>query len=629
MEKLTKYLHFIKENFLEEVAKDNLQNARTMNLPLMKMVEGMSDEMLLEQGKKSIRDFAEQMADGTYIEKRNESLRKWENDELPELKNHSIEAEDLILIYPLQRKMFYNFLTRYTKDLQLALDILQELDELQTKSQVDAMRILMRKQRQTEERVKFQSYLLDNANDAILTTDMSRTITYSNKSCEKMFGFTMKELMGRNAAEAFKTIPKSEKKRSEVVNALLEKGNSDAEIIYLSKSGEPIPVLVSASEMTGPNGERAGYFVIFKDISERIKHEQQIEQTNAFLNTILENIPNMVFVKDAENLRFVRFNKAGEELLGYTKADLIGKNDYDFFPKEQADFFTAKDREVLAKGTLFDIKEEPVMTLHKGERWLHTKKLPVMDEHGKPVFLMGISEDITEQRKWESAILSLNKELEAFTYSVSHDLRAPLRAVSGYSNMLEEDFADELGTEGKRLIGVIKYNAEKMGRLIDDLLAFSRLGKKEIQKSRESMQDLVDGVLIELNKSTHHNAEIKIGKLAKAKVDYGLMHQVMLNLISNAVKYSSKVEKPVVEISSKKEGNEIVYCVKDNGVGFDMKYAGKLFGVFQRLHSMEEFEGTGVGLAIVQRVVAKHHGRVWAEGKIDKGAAFYVALPDE
>jgi PAS domain S-box-containing protein len=757
MEKLTKYLSFIRENYLQEVAKDNLRNAIEMNLPIMRMVEGIPEDILLEQGQKSIRDFADQLADGTYVEKQAESLRKWENDELPELKQHSIEPEDLVLIYPLQRKMFYNFLPRYTGDTQLAMDILQELDSLQTKSQIDALRVLMRKQRQTEERVQFQSYLLDNATDAIITTDISKSITYSNKACEKIFGYSTEDLLGKISSEAFKVDPKSEKVGKNTASTLEKTGNSEAEIIYLTKTGEPVPVLISASEMKDKNGARAGYFVIFKDIRERIKHEQQIEQTNNFLNAILENIPNMVFVKDAKDFRFVRFNKAGEELLGYSKADLIGKNDYDFFPKEQADFFTAKDQEVLDQGKLLDIKEEPVNTLHKGERWLHTKKLPVIGEDGKPIFLMGISEDITEQKqiekslreseerfrllienvqdyaifmidpdgnilswnlgaervkgykaeevigknismfytpeaiangelkrnlseakqkgsyesegwkirkngerfwadviftvlhndageltgfskitrditerkKHEEAFMQLNKELEAFTYSVSHDLRAPLRAVSGYSNMLQEDFEKDLGNEGKRLIDVIKYNAEKMGRLIDDLLAFSRLGRKEIIKTRENMQDLVDGVLIELNKTMPHNAEIKIGKMLKAKVDYGLMHQVMLNLVSNAVKYSSKKEKPVVEICSERNGKEIIYSVKDNGVGFDMKYAAKLFGVFQRLHSMEEFEGTGVGLAIVQRVIAKHHGRVWAEGKVNGGATFYIALPDE
>ncbi|HET6992546.1 MAG TPA: PAS domain S-box protein, partial [Bacteroidia bacterium] len=655
MKKLTEYLAFIKENHLEEVARDNLRSARAMNLPLLKLIEGMSEEMLLEQGKKSIRDFADQLADGTYVEKRNESLKKWENDELPELRNHSIQAEDLILIYPLQRKMFYNFLSRYTSDAQLVLDILEELDELQTASQINALNVLMKKQRRTEEQVQFQSYLLNNATDAILTMDISRHITYANKASEKMFGFAKEEFIGKLSTEAFRSDPKSEKLRHDTNKILVEKGNASAEIVYLNKAGNPVPLLLSASEMVDKNGERIGYIYIFKDIRERIKHEQEIEQANTFLNTVLENIPNMIFVKDAKELRFVRFNKAGEELLGYSRTDLIGKNDYDFFPKEQADLFTAKDRDVLDKKVLLDIREEPVNSLSKGERWLHTKKLPVLGEDGKPAFLMGISEDITEYKKAEDelkktkdtflkifstspvstyitdvetgrfilvndafektflmkredvigktvvelkmtsaeerekaakkikeqkggvkgmelelrigdgtmremyvssdiiemdgrpcfiatmfditerkkteekisrlnkelndSILQLNyvnKELEAFTYSVSHDLRAPLRAVNGYANMLEEESSGKMDEEAKRLLGVIRYNAEKMGRLIDDLLAFSRLGRKEIEKNEEDMNQLVNAVIVELNKSIPNHAEIKIGKLHKA-----------------------------------------------------------------------------------------------------------------
>lgn len=222
---------------------------------------------------------------------------------------------------------------------------------------------------------------------------------------------------------------------------------------------------------------------------------------------------------------------------------------------------------------------------------------------------------------------SVNKELEAFTYSVSHDLRAPLRAVNGYASMIEEDYSKILDDEGKRLLSVVQYNARKMGNLIDDLLAFSRLGRHEIQKTNIDMNELTEGALLELNKSVQHKADVTIGKLHPAKGDYGLINQVMVNLLSNGIKYTSKIKNPLVEINSVKKMGEIIYSVKDNGAGFDMQYVHKLFGVFQRLHRMEEFEGTGVGLAIVQRIINKHGGKVWAEAKPNEGAAFYFSLP--
>jgi light-regulated signal transduction histidine kinase (bacteriophytochrome) len=242
--------------------------------------------------------------------------------------------------------------------------------------------------------------------------------------------------------------------------------------------------------------------------------------------------------------------------------------------------------------------------------------------------------DITDRKHFEVALKersyqleALNKELAAFNYSVSHDLRAPLRAINAYANILEEDYSSTLDEEGKRLLGVVKSSAKKMGNLIDDLLVFSRLGRKEVKKSRIDIKGLVQNTLIELSKVIPNNAEVEIGNLSPSYADFNLINQVFVNLISNAIKYSSKKENPVIKINSELVNGEVIYSVSDNGVGFEMQYADKLFGVFQRLHSEEEFEGTGVGLAIVERIIHKHGGRVWGEGKSGEGATFYFSLP--
>lgn len=532
---------------------------------------------------------------------------------------------------------------------------------------------------------------------------------------------------------------------------------------HVLRSGKLIDVEITSQRIDFTGHEAT--LVIANNITDRKRSEEEIKRTNHFLDTILENIPNMIFVKDAEELRFVRFNKAGEDLLGYSRNDLIGKNDYDFFPKEQADFFTQKDKDVLAKGTLLDITEEPINTLG-GERILHTKKIPIMDKDGKPIYLLGISEDITarkiaEQRMQElneqfirifnlspvamaisniedgqitqvnesferlfmlgkedaigrsfaelrireddrnqllayieskqghvsememklrktngeiiDALVSIekividkrpslisaamditrrkkdedqimhlnseleksveqlqvvNKELEAFTYSVSHDLRAPLRIINGYAEIIIEDCKEKMDAEALNNLEVIKFNAGKMGQLIDDLLNLSRLGRQELALHNVNMDELVDRVIAEqVGLSKKHHAKVKKLPLLPAHCDSGLIQQVWTNLISNALKYSGTKEYPEVEIGSNRKEHEIVYYVKDNGVGFDMQYAGKLFGVFQRLHKMTEFEGTGVGLAIVQRIVIKHGGRVWAEAEVEKGATFFFSLP--
>jgi two-component system sensor histidine kinase/response regulator len=202
-----------------------------------------------------------------------------------------------------------------------------------------------------------------------------------------------------------------------------------------------------------------------------------------------------------------------------------------------------------------------------------------------------------------------------------------LRALDGYSKMIEEDYSKELDSEAKRLLGNIQSNARRMGILIDDLLAFSRLGRKEVQRSRVDVQGMVENIMTEISHTAKVKAKIKIRELPAAEADPGLLQQVWVNLISNAIKYSGKKEMPEIEIGFTHTDRDPVYFIKDNGSGFDMKYADKLFGVFQRLHNPNEFEGTGVGLAIVHRIITKHGGRIWADAKKNEGAAFYFSLP--
>jgi len=220
-----------------------------------------------------------------------------------------------------------------------------------------------------------------------------------------------------------------------------------------------------------------------------------------------------------------------------------------------------------------------------------------------------------------------NKELEGFSYSVSHDLRAPLRAIDGFSRMLEEDHGDRLDDAARELIRVVRDNAQKMGQLIDDLLAFSRTGRKALDRADTDMSALVAEVHAGLGTSCAR-AKFELAPLPRASCDAALLRQVWVNLLSNACKFSGGRAAPRIEVTGwEGDSGEKVYCVRDNGVGFDMAYYAKLFGVFQRLHSEVEFPGTGVGLAIVQRVIARHGGRVWAEAKPGEGATFFFTLP--
>jgi signal transduction histidine kinase len=227
-------------------------------------------------------------------------------------------------------------------------------------------------------------------------------------------------------------------------------------------------------------------------------------------------------------------------------------------------------------------------------------------------------------------LVAVNKELDAFSYSVSHDLRAPLRAVDGYTRMLEEDYGSTLDAEGKRLLGVVRASARQMGQLIDDLLAFSRVGREPVKRRPVQLEDLVHSVIGELRRDQgDREIEFLVGKLGIVEGDSALLKQALTNLLGNAIKFTGNKHPAVIEVGCQPQpavGEPRVYYVKDNGAGFDMKYYDKLFGVFQRLHSAKEFPGTGVGLAIVNRVIGRHGGKVWAEARENEGATFYFTL---
>ncbi len=375
----------------------------------------------------------------------------------------------------------------------------------------------------------------------------------------------------------------------------------------------------------------------FRDISERKKTEGIIIQSETKYRNLFENNPMPMWVFDLTTFKFLDVNEAAISHYGYSRENFLSMTVIDIRPEEEKERFKKSDH---------PIKIDPA-DYNRGI-WKHLIKngtIIIVEIIGHEIVFEGkaarlvLSNDVTKRIKAEEEIQKLNEELEhrvrlrteeleAFSYSVSHDLRAPLRAVSGFARILEEDYNKLFDKEGNRLLGVIQQNAHKMGVLIDDLLAFSRLGKREVNKSFIDMAQLTENVFSELNKTLGNGHKAKMNPLCPAMADFSLIHQVMTNLISNAIKYSSGIENPFIEIRSEKGEGEIIYSVSDNGAGFDMLYAHKLFGVFQRLHSSEEFEGTGVGLAIVKRIINKHNGRVWAEGKAEKGATFYFSLPD-
>jgi PAS domain S-box-containing protein len=366
---------------------------------------------------------------------------------------------------------------------------------------------------------------------------------------------------------------------------------------------------------------------------------------------LLDLTHDTVFVRDMHDV-ITFWNRGAEELYGWTSEDALGQVTHQLtrtiFP-EPLDQINAK---LLRTGRW---EGELIHTKRDGTRLVVASRWSLQrDESGKPSAILETNNNVTERKEVEEALRqsrdelevkvkertaelaktnadlqSVNKELEAFAYSVSHDLRAPVRHIAGFTELLQKHADAVLDDKSRHHITMILDSANRMGSVVDDLLAFSRIGRAETQTTTVPLEQLVKGVVSDIAPDTQgRNIAWHIGSLPICYGDPSMLRLVFANLVSNAVKFTRTREQAEIEIGSLNHtADEVVVFVKDNGVGFDMKYKNKLFGVFQRLHSQEAFEGTGIGLATVHRIVSRHGGRVWAESSVDNGASFYVVLP--
>ncbi|CAB1073696.1 hypothetical protein D1AOALGA4SA_1924 [Olavius algarvensis Delta 1 endosymbiont] len=377
--------------------------------------------------------------------------------------------------------------------------------------------------------------------------------------------------------------------------------------------------------------ERTKYLVA--EITERKQVEKNLKASESFLNSVIENIPNMIFIKEAKDLRFIRFNKAGMELLGYSSESLIGKNDYDFFPKEEADFFTAKDQEVLKNKQMFDILEESIQTKDKGIRTLHTKKIPLLDENGEPLFLLGISEDITEQKRTEQELLKV-KKLESVGFlagGIAHDFNNILAAILGNINLAL--FDDALSNRTQKLLAEAEKASLRAKDLIHQLLTFAKGGEpvKEASSLENVIKDSANFVL--------HGDKVACrfdipADLWLADIDKGQISQVIQNIVLNAS--HAMPEGGIIKVNCKnfssteeqyfplgQEGRYVKITIEDTGIGIP---AGIIEKIFDPYFSTKQ-GGSGLGLAISQSIISKHGGYISVKSKSDDGTTFTIYLP--
>lgn len=472
-----------------------------------------------------------------------------------------------------------------------------------------------------KEQINDIGLLVVNRIEAMLAYwDNDLVCKFANNAYMDWFGKTRKEMVNKMTLKELLG-PLFEKNLPYITEVL--KGNTQYfEREIKTPSGE----IRNSSTSYYPDlyeGNVRGFSVHVTDITDRRKVEVALLISEEKFEKAFQASAAGIAITNLSDSTYVEVNEAFSKMIGHSVEAIIGHTSIElgvivnFDKREEA----LDDIRQNSSAKIFEMSLR-----HKTGNIIEVLSSVETILVNDVKYAITIIYDITQRKVAEQQLEEVNKELEAFTYSVSHDLRAPLRAINGYAHMLNEDYGTKLDTEGKRIINTICNNAIAMGTLIDELLAFSKLGRKEVHCTKIDMNELVEGVMADMDKSLMDRAEIRINRLPVVRADYGMFRQLMFNLIANALKYSSKKEHPIVELSSEEREGEIVFSVKDNGAGFDMKYYDKLFGVFQRLHKQSEFDGVGVGLAIVQRIITKHGGKVWAEGKVNEGAVFKFSL---
>ncbi|MDD2218676.1 MAG: ATP-binding protein [Desulfoplanes sp.] len=522
-----------------------------------------------------------------------------------------------------------------------------------------------------ENQEKFRK-LLEGIPLPMCHSNQEGVITFLNERFIRMFGYSRKDIPTLTAwrQKAYPDLEYREwvvKKWESAVSRAAQTGTDiQPEVYHVTCKDGTIRELIISGTMINDSP-----LAIFVDVTDRIRAKKRLLRSQELLN----QTGKMAKIGGWElDLLTLGSYFTDEMYVIYelpVGRELNFENGLKVYPPEVVLAFKKALVETTEKNIPFDL-ETPLITTKGNTKWV---RVQWRTEHikGKAVRLVGTLQDITERKQAEEKVLQLlaeatesrrtllsvledqrrtenkihklnaeleqrviartaeletaNKELEAFSYSVSHDLRAPLRAVDGYTRMLTEDYGTILDDEGLRICSVISKGARDMGQLIDDLLSFSRFGRAAIVPAVIDMKSMARAIFFEQTTPEERNrVKFILQPLPEIAGDPSLMRQVWVNLLSNAHKFSLKKEHALIEVSAVQQDDEIIYCVRDNGAGFDMRYANKLFGIFQRLHSTKEFAGTGVGLAIVQRIISRHGGRVWAEAEVDKGASFYFAL---
>src|SRR5882762_526992 len=462
---------------------------------------------------------------------------------------------------------------------------------------------------------------------AIFMLDGSGRVATWNTGAERAKGYRAEEIIGQHFSRFYPPDAIADGKPARLLALAARDGRVEDEGWRVRKDGSRFWADVTITALRDSEGAVVGFAKVTRDLTARKEAQDALHRSEQTFRILVESVQDCaIFMLDLDG-RVASWNAAAERIKGYRAHEIIGEHCSTFYPAD--DVAQGKPQWALEIAEREGRHEDEGWRVRKdGTRfWANTVISPMRDSQGGLIGYAKVTRDLTLRRRADQALAQTNQELERFSYSVSHDLRAPLRAINGFAQALWDEHAEKLGDEGKRLRAVIRDSAKLGGELIDGLLNFSRLGRQALARTPVDLNALVESVVAELRQTQGSVAvDVALAPLPPASGDGALLRHVLVNLIGNAFKFSAQRAHPKVEIGAEHNGSEVAYYVKDNGVGFDMQYANKLFGVFQRLHRPDEFEGTGVGLALAQRIIQRHGGRIWAEGKVNEGATFRFTL---
>lgn len=539
-------------------------------------------------------------------------------------------TKDIPIIFATGEKKANRFIVKGFEE--GAIDYLHKpLDREITRAKVTVLLTLQEQKKELIEKnisLEKSALLINNSADIIGILD-SETLNVEeiNNACAHILGYAPDEINGTSLSELVSTEGNTLLQQFRVQNP--ERFSCETLVLDKQKQSKWLQW-----NIVNKNGK---WFFNARDVTT----VKKVEKIRNSLATIVKQSRDATYIVNNHGKLF-SWNEGARQNYGYTEQEALSMDIWQIIP-EALKFETEEIiQRVLNGENIESLETKRIAKSGNVIEVLVYSSLIVDSESGEKSIAI-TERDITHEKitgeqvrqlnlRLQKNIIQLeaaNRELESFSYSVSHDLRAPLRAVSGYTNILEESYLKHSDEDAKIVFSTIQRNVKKMSQLIDDLLDFARLGRKTVPKNEVEMNHLVKKVIEDLSSGASRKVKFAVKPLHVAYGDYALLTQVWINFISNALKYSRNVDRPLIEIGSSQNDDETTFFIKDNGVGFEIKYVEKLFGVFQRLHSEREFEGTGIGLAIIKRIISKHGGRVWAEGKVNNGATFYFSLPNK